>query len=104
MVREEAIIEMQLLKESYCNTHTEAQLKKNRKTIDAYDMAIKALEQESKADVLDKIKTEIESKMETIIGRYDSTIPMYDMASYKVERNKVREECIEIIDKYRQEG
>ncbi len=63
----------------------------------------KALEKEPKAD-LDKIKSEIESKMETIIGRYDSTTSMCDMASYKIERNKVREECIEIIDKYRQEG
>ncbi len=68
---------------------------------EAKRIAIKALEQEP---ILDKIRAEIESKMETIIGRYDSTTPIYDMASYKVERNKVREECMEIIDKYRQEG
>jgi hypothetical protein len=46
MTNAEAIIEMQLLKKAYCNTHTDAQLKKNREVIVAYDLAIKALEQE----------------------------------------------------------
>lgn len=60
--------------------------------------------QEPKTDILDEIKSEIKSKMEIVIGRYGSTTPMYDMASYKIERNKAREECIEIIDKYKQEA
>lgn len=52
-------------------------------------------------DVLDKIRAEIESNMESIIGKYDSSIPKSNMPSYKIERNKVRKECISIIDKYR---
>lgn len=52
-------------------------------------------------DVLGKIRAEIESNMESIIGKYDSSIPKSNMPSYKIERNKVRKECISIIDKYR---
>ena len=51
MTEEEAIIEMQRMKKAYCNTHTDAQLKKDSKIIDALDMgikAIKALEQQPK--------------------------------------------------------
>jgi len=74
-------------------------------TIDSFnyviDMAIKALEQDS---VLDKIRAEIEGNMESIIGKYDSSIPKFNMPSYKIERNKAREECISIIDKYKAEG
>lgn len=54
MTEEEAIIEMQRMKKAYCNTHTDAQLKKDSKIIDALDMgikAIKALEQQSREDV-----------------------------------------------------
>ena len=54
-------------------------------------------------DVLDKIRAEIEGNMESIIGKYDSSIPKFNMPSYKIERNKTREECISIIDKYRGE-
>lgn len=66
----------------------------------AFDMAIKELEQEP---ILDKIRAGIESNMESIIGKYDSSIPKSNMPSYKIERNKVREECISIIDKYKAE-
>lgn len=52
-------------------------------------------------DAMDKIRAEIESNMESIIGKYDSSIPKSNMPSYKIERNKVRKECISIIDKYR---
>jgi hypothetical protein len=45
MTREEAIIEMQRMKKAYCNTHTDAQIKKDSKIIDALDIGIKALEQ-----------------------------------------------------------
>jgi len=60
MINEKAKEIMQLLKKAYCNTHTDAQLKKNREVIDAYDSAIKALEQES---VLDKIRAEIKEEL-----------------------------------------
>lgn len=43
----EAIIEMQRMKKVYCNTHTDAQLKKDSKTIDALNIGIKAVEQQS---------------------------------------------------------
>ena len=49
------------------------------------------------------IKTEIEGNMESIIGKYDPSIPKFNMPSYKIERNKAREECISIIDKYKAE-
>ena len=52
-------------------------------------------------DAMDKIRAEIERNMESIIGKYDSSIPKSNMPSYKIERNKVRKECISIIDKYR---
>ena len=55
-------------------------------------------------DRLDKIRAEIESNMESIIGKYDSSIPKSNMPSYKIERNKVRKECISIIDKYKAES
>ena len=60
-----------------------------------------------KADVvaiLGKIRAEIENNMESIIGKYDSGIPKSNMPSYKIERNKVRKECISIIDKYKAES
>ena len=52
-------------------------------------------------DVLGKIRAEIESNMESTIGKYDSSIPKSSMPSYKIERNKVRKECISIINKYK---
>lgn len=45
MTREESIIEMQRMKKACCDTHTDAQLKKDSKIIDALDLGIKALEQ-----------------------------------------------------------
>ena len=54
-------------------------------------------------ELLDKIRDEIEGNMESIVGKYDSSIPKFNMPSYKIERNKAREECISIIDKYREE-
>lgn len=47
MTNEEAIKEMECMKETFINLHTESQLKKkeNKKTIIAYDMAIEALKQ-----------------------------------------------------------
>lgn len=63
------------------------------------DRLRKALDNE---DVLDKIRAEIEGNMESIIGKYDSSIPKFNMPSYKIERNKTREECISIIDRYRE--
>ena len=59
---------------------------------------------DGKNDVLDKIRAEIESNMESIIGKYDSSIPKFNMPSYRIERNKVRKECISIIDKYKAES
>lgn len=59
--------------------------------------------QKPKTDIFDKIRVEIENTMETIIGRYDSTTPIYDKPSYKIERNKARKECIKTIDKYKQD-
>ena len=53
--------------------------------------------------VLDKIRAEIESNMESVIGKYDSSIPKFNMPSYKIERDKVRKECMDIIDKYKAE-
>lgn len=50
--------------------------------------------------VIDDIKTEIESNMESIVGKYDSSIPKAEMPSYKLERNKARKECIDIIVKH----
>lgn len=61
----------------------------------------KKIERYEKA--FDKIRAEIESNMESIIGKYDSSIPKSNMPSYKIERNKAREECISIIDKYKVE-
>ncbi len=52
MTGEEAIIEMQRMKKAYRDVRTDAQLKKDSKTIDALDMgikAIKALEQQPRA-------------------------------------------------------
>lgn len=55
-------------------------------------------------NTLDKIRAEIESNMESVIGKYDSSIPKFNMPSYKIERNKVRKECISIINKYKAES
>ena len=51
-------------------------------------------------EVLQEIREEIESKMESIIGKYDSSTPTRNMPSAKIERNEGRKECLEIIDKY----
>lgn len=38
--------------------------------------------------------------MESIIGKYDSSVPTRNMPSAKIERNEGREECLGIIDKH----
>ena len=50
--------------------------------------------------VIEDIKVEIQGNMESIIGKYDSSIPKAEMPSYKLERNSARRECIDIIDKH----
>lgn len=67
-------------------------------TLKDIDRAFKALEERN--ELLAKIRSEIEGNMESIIGKYNSSIPKSNMPSYKIERNKAREECISIIDKY----
>lgn len=58
---------------------------------EALDMAIKALEQEPKTDILDKIRAEIEAKCCITVGREnDAAITLHDV--------------FEIIDKYRAES
>ena len=52
---------------------------------------------------LDKIRAEIKANMESIIGKYGSNTPTREMPSAKIERNNAREECLQIIDKYRGE-
>lgn len=49
-------------------------------------------------EVLQEIRQEIESNMESIIGKYDSSTPKRDMPSAKIERNESRQECLDIID------
>ena len=51
-------------------------------------------------EVLQEIKREIEGNMESVIGKYDSSVPTRNMPSAKIERNEGREECLGIIDKY----
>ena len=51
-------------------------------------------------EVLQEIRQEIESNMETITGTYDASTPEYNMPSHKIERNFGRKECIAIIDKH----
>lgn len=50
--------------------------------------------------LLQKIRQEIESNMETITGTYDASTPEYNMPSHKIERNLGRKECIAIIGKH----
>ena len=65
------------------------------------DIALEKIIKQEVNTVLEQIRAEIEGNMESIIGKYDSSIPKFNMPSYKIERNKAREECISIIDKYR---
>lgn len=51
-------------------------------------------------EVLQEIKREIEGNMESIIGKYDSSVPTRNMPSAKIERNEGRKECLGIIDKH----
>ena len=51
-------------------------------------------------EVLQEIRQEIESNMESIIGKYDSSTPKRDMPSVKIGRNEGRQECLDIIDKH----
>jgi len=62
---------------------------------------LEALEQEP---ILDKISAEITANMESIIGKYGNNTPIREMPSAKIERNNAREECLQIIDKYKAEG
>lgn len=50
--------------------------------------------------VLQEIRQEIESNMESIIGKYDSSTSERNFPSHKIERNNGRKECIAIIDKH----
>ena len=51
-------------------------------------------------DVLQEIRQEIESNMESIIGKYDANTPEHNRPSHKIERNNGRKECIAIIGKH----
>ena len=57
-------------------------------------------ELKQKRQAIEDIKAEIQGNMESIIGKYDSSIPKAEMPSYKLERNSARRECIDIIDKH----
>ena len=56
----------------------------------AKEMVLKALED---------VRAEIEAKMESIIGKYDSNTKPEDMPSKKIERNNGRTEAIDIINR-----
>ena len=47
---------------------------------------------------LQEIRQEMESNIESIIGKYDSSTPKRDMPSAKIARNEGRQECLDIID------
>lgn len=49
--------------------------------------------------VLKDVRAEIEAKMESIIGKYDSNTKPENMPSRKIERNNGRTEAIDIIDR-----
>lgn len=49
-------------------------------------------------EVLQEIRQEIESNMESIIGKYNSSTPERDRPSAKIARNEGRQECLDIID------
>ena len=51
-------------------------------------------------DAWGKVEQDIKSRMETIIGKYDSSVPEHDRASMKIARNEARRECLDIINKY----
>ena len=50
--------------------------------------------------VLEDIKAEIKVSKETLAGKYDRYTSQYDMPSRKIERNEVRQQCIDIINKH----
>ena len=64
--------------------------------IEALETAIRSLE------AWDVVKAEIESNTESIIGKYDATVPEHDRPSMKIARNEARQECLTIIDKHLQ--
>ena len=61
---------------------------------EAMDIAINALKQESKIDILDKIRAEVMDFEEELFHR-----PNTDYADYAAVRH-----CVEIIDKYMEES
>lgn len=92
MTREEAKNEMIKAKKTYMDLHTSRELKTERckSRLSAYDIAIKALEQEP---IIDKIRAEISEAM--------------DMEpAWKGQDNYIGglQIACSIIDKYRQEG
>lgn len=48
---------------------------------------------------LEDVKAEIEAKMESIVGKYDSNTPEREFPSRKIERNNGRTEAIDIINR-----
>ena len=63
----------------------------------ALEIAIRCME------ILPKAREEIEASMESIIGKYDSSVPKHDMPSMKIARNEARKECLDIIDRHLKE-
>lgn len=54
-----------------------------------------------KADMvamLTELQLEIAENIESIVGHYGKDIPMANRPSYKIERNGVRQDCIDIIE------
>jgi len=82
MTRDEAIFAMEYFKLTFA---------KKQQAIEAFDMAIKALEQEN---ILDKIRAEIMDFEEELFHR-----PNTDYSDYSAVRY-----CVEIIDKYKAES
>lgn len=50
--------------------------------------------------VIEDIKAEIKSNMESSIGIYGKDTPLSERAYVKLERNNARNECLQIIDKH----
>jgi len=81
MTRDDAIFTMEYFKLHFAK----------REAVEAFDMAIKALEQEP---ILDKIRAEIMDFEEELFHR-----PNTDYSDYSAVRH-----CVEIIDKYKAES
>lgn len=60
---------------------------------DQYEARLKA----DMVAMLTDIRKKIEERKETIVGKYDSTIPEHDRPLQKCARNEGRQECIELI-------